>query len=138
MRGSELRWQRRSARPRPSTGETSLRINAVLCLWHLSGCARLAVMVVSPTHHMATGFRHGLPPSLECLRSPMAGPCPRCYLLRCRDDRIPVALAECARAQHMQYLANLELASLLEGPDTDTVAKLKAALGILPHESSGQ
>lgn len=55
-----------------------------------------------------------------------------------RDDRIPVALAECARAQHMQYLANLELASLLEGPDTDTVAKLKAALGILPHESSGQ
>ena len=55
-----------------------------------------------------------------------------------RDDRIPVALAECARAHHMLLLANTELASLLEGPDTDTVAKLKAALGILPNESSGQ
>ena len=55
-----------------------------------------------------------------------------------RDDRIPVALAECARARHVLGLANLELVSLFEGPDTDTVAKLKAALGILPNESSGQ
>ena len=55
-----------------------------------------------------------------------------------RDDRIPVALAECARAQHMLYLANLELTNLLEGPDTDTFAKLKAALGIPPNENSGQ
>lgn len=55
-----------------------------------------------------------------------------------RDDRIPVALAECARARHVLGLANLELANLLEGPDTETVAKLKTALGILPNENSGQ
>ena len=49
-----------------------------------------------------------------------------------------IALAECARARHVLGLANLELANLLEGPDTETVAKLKAALGILPNENSGQ
>lgn len=55
-----------------------------------------------------------------------------------RDDRIPVALAECAKAHHTLLLAHSELASLLEGPNTETVAKLKTALGVPPNESSGQ